>query len=207
MSVLVKIKKHGISGILKVILKKLFGTELMKFNYLKINLDYNSIQEKLKIFDLNVNELTYEDFLLGDKNEFFGEKLTVIKNRFNDPTYKCYGVVENGVLVYSAWISFQKLGLPVPSNIKLLPNEGYFEDDYCHPSYRGQGIHGKMNSYRLSKLYEFGKTECIIVIISTNKPAIKTQINSGARNLGSFTAGKIFGMPFVLLNKKKYDSQ
>jgi len=202
-----KIKKYGASGIIKAVLKKLFKTEFMKFNYLKINLDYNSIQDKLKNFDLNVKELTYEDFLLGDKNEFFGEKLTVIKKRFNDPTYKCYGVVENDVLIYSAWISLQKLGLPVKSNILLSPNQGYFEDDYCHPSYRGQGIHGKMNNYRLLKLHEFGKTECIIVIINTNIPAIKTQINSGARNLGSFVAGKIMGNPFVFLNKKKYDSQ
>lgn len=207
MDVFAKIKKYGINGILQLVLKKLFKTELMKFNYLKISLDYNSIQDKLKNFDLSVKELTYEDFLLGDKNEFFGEKLRVIKNRFNDPTYKCYGVVAKGVLVYSAWISLQKLGLPIRSNIQLLTNEGYFEDDFCHPSYRGQGIHGKMNSYRLSKLYEFGKTECIIVIVSTNTPAIKTQINSGARNLGSFTAGKICGIPFVLLNKKIYDSQ
>lgn len=206
MKLLAKIKKYGLSTVFKIILKKVFSVEIMKFHYLKIRLDYNLLQEQLKDFDLNVKELSYDDFLLGDKSQFNYKKLQIINNRFEDPTYKAYGVIDNGILIYSAWISLNKLGLPFKSNIKLEDSEGYLEDDFCHPDFRGQGIHSKMNIYRKAKLCEFGKKECIIVVLDGNFPAIQTQIKSGAKDLGSFYAGKIFGIPFVNLNKGKYDS-
>jgi hypothetical protein len=207
MKLLSKIKEYGVAGIAKVTLKKIFKIEIMKFHYLKIKLDSNEIQNQLQDFDLNVKELIYGDFLLGDKSEFYGEKLEIIKNRFEDPAYKAYGIVENEILIYSAWISLKKLGLPIKSNIMLQSTEGYLEDDFCHSSYRGRGIHGKMNMFRLLKLHELGKKECIVVILDGNSIAMKTQIKSGARDLGCFNAGKIFGIPFVALNKSKYDSQ
>lgn len=206
MKLLSKIKQHGLNGVIKIALKKAFQIEIMKFHYLKIKLDYDLLKMQLKDFDLKVKELTCNDFLLGDKSVFQGKKMEVIKKRFDDPTYKSYGIVENGVLIYSAWISLEKFGLPVKSNIKLKPTEGYLEDDFCHPAFRGQGIHSKMNIYRKVKLCEFGKEDCLITILDGNLPAINTQIKSGARDLGCFYAGKIFGISFVKLNKSKYDS-
>jgi len=207
MELITKLKKHGIKGAFNSIMQRIFQTQIMKFHYLKNTIDYEFIRQKLEDFDLNVKELTYSDFLLGDKNVFYGKKMEVLKGRFDDPTYKGYGIVENDMLIYSAWISLEKLGLPVKSNYKLNPTEGYLEDDYCHPSYRGQGIHGKMTLYRIAKLYEFGKTEYIIVVLDGNSPAINTQKKLNARDLCCFYAGRIFGIPFVELNKKKYDSR
>ncbi|MEI7663502.1 MAG: hypothetical protein WCK34_14940 [Bacteroidota bacterium] len=171
---------------------------------MKSTIEYEFLQQEVRNIDLNIRELTYDDFLLGDKNIFHGKKMEVIKQRFADPTYKGYGIVEDGLLIYSAWISMKKLGLPVKSNYLLESNEGYLEDDYCHPSFRGRGIHGKVNLYRLARLYEFGKTQCIVIILDGNTPAIKAQIKLGAQDLGCFYAGKVFGIPFVALNKKKY---
>ena len=206
MSLISKLRKHGIKGISSIVLRKIFLIEIMKFHYLKIKLDYDLLKMQLKDFDLKVKELKYNDFLLGDKSLFQGKKMEVIKKRFDDPTYKAYGIVENGVLIYSAWISLNILGLPIKSDIKLEESEGYLEDDFCHPAYRSQGIHSKMNIYRKFKLCELGKKECIIVVLDGNLPAIQTQIKSGAKDLGCFYAGKIFGIPFVNLNKSKYDS-
>lgn len=207
MQLISKIKKYGLRGVSWILLKKLFTIEIMKIHYFKIKLNHDLLKMQLKDFDLVVKELTYDDFLLGDKSVFQGKKLEVIKKRFDDPTYKSYGIVENGVLIYSAWISLEKFGLPVKSNIKLKPTEGYLEDDFCHPAFRGQGIHSKMNIYRKVKLCEFGKEDCLITILDGNLPAINTQIKSGANDLGCFYAGNIFGIPFVTLNKIKYDSQ
>jgi hypothetical protein len=207
MDIVSKLKTHGLREIFEAISVRIFHTEKMKFHYLKLTIDYEFIKQKLQNFDLNVKELTYDDFLLGDKSIFYGKKMNVIKQRFEDPTYKGYGIIENDILIYSAWISLEKLGLPIKSNFKLAPTEGYLEDDYCHPSFRGKGIHGKVNLYRLAKLYELGKTECIIIVLDGNTPAIKAQINLGARDLGCFYAIKIFGIPFVALNKKRYDSK
>ena len=200
-----KLKKYGLIGILKIVLKKGFKTEMLKFNYLKTIINPEVLQQKLKDFDLDVKELEYNDFLLGDKTVFYGRKMDIMKQRFDDPTYKGYGIIEKGVLVYSTWISLEKIGLPFKSSYILKKTEGYFEDSHCHAIARGRKLHSKMNYYCLAKLYEFGKKEAICIVIDGNLPAIKTQANSGARDLGSFYMGKIFKIPFVLLNKKKYD--
>ena len=206
MQILYKIKKYGAVGSIRIFLKKLFNVEIIKFHYLSMKLDRDLIQIQLKDFDLDVKELSYDDFLLGDQKEFNNEKLKIIKERSKDPTYIAYGIVGDNKLIYSAWISLKKLGLPVRSNILLSPTQGYFEDDFCHPAYRGLGIHGKMNIFRKSKLIDYGKTECIITVIDGNEAALKSHIKSGAQNLGCFFGGYFFGLPFVIINKQKYDS-
>lgn len=207
MDLVSKLKKHGISGAFTAISDRIFHTQVMKFHYLKTTIDFEFLQHKLQDFDLNFKELTYDDFLLGYKSVFCGKKMDLIKQRFNDPTYKAYGIVENGILVYSGWISLEKFGMPVKSNFKLKSTEGYSEDDFCHPSFRGRGMYGKMILFKLAKLYEFGKTECLAIVFEGNTSALKAQIKSGARDLGYFYIVKIFGIPFVALDKKKYDGR
>ncbi|TLU85992.1 MAG: hypothetical protein FDX30_03050 [Chlorobium sp.] len=143
--------------------------------------------------------------MLGDKTVFNRNKLEIIKKRFKDNTYIAYGIIENDVLIYSTWISLVKLGLPIKSKYILASSEGLLEDSYCHPKARGRGLHGIMNYYRLAKLYELGKKECLAIVLDGNIPAYNVQIKSGFNDLGCFYAGKILGIPFVTLNKKKYD--
>ena len=205
MELISKIKKYGLRGVSRILLKKILLIEIIKFHYLKTIINPKVLAKELQDFDLDVKELEYSDFLLGDKSVFYGKKLEVIERRFNDTTYKGYGIIENGILVYSTWISLEKLGLPFKSDYKLTNTEGYFEDSHCHINARGRKFHSKMNYYCLAKLFELGKTEGICIVIDGNFPAIKTQMKSGARDLGCFYAGKIFTIPFVTLNKKKYD--
>ena len=205
MKLMSKVKRHGVKKWISLVLQKSRIIEIIKFHYLKTIIDPAVLAEELQDFDLDVKELEYHDFLLGDKSVFYGKKLEVMKCRLMDTTYKGYGIIENGVLVYSTWISLEKLGLPFKSDYKLRNTEGYFEDSHCHIDARGRRLHSKMNYYCLAKLLEFGKTEGLCIVIDGNLPAIKTQMRSGARDLGCFYAGKIFGIPFVRLNKKKYD--
>lgn len=207
MGLIGKLKTYGAKVVLKIIFKRIFFTEILKLHYLKVKLDNEVLKEQANNLDLNVKELSYNDFLLGFSLEFNLKKLEIIKNRFKDNSYKAYGIVLENKLIYSAWISLKKIGLPIKSNIFLEESEGYLEDDFCHPDFRGKGIHTKMNIFRKLKLSELGKKECVVIIMDGNIPAIKAQLNAGAVNLGFFYAGTILGIPFVRFNKKKYDSK
>lgn len=207
MGVLAKIKQHNIKDIFNILLAKYFRTSIMKLHYLKVNIDYNKALKEINNLEFEVKELDYNDFLLGDKTIFKGDKLDLIKERCNDDTYKAYGIIKDNHLIYSTWISLEKLGLPIKTNFKLNKDEGLLEDSYTHPSERGKGLHGKMNYYRLSKLYELGKTKCVAIVLNGNKPAFKVQFKSGFRELGFFYAGKVLGLSFTTLNKEKYDNR
>lgn len=205
-----KIKKHSFIDIVKIFLSKFLKTSVMKFHYLKTNIDSDFIKSKSKEFEdieSSIKELTYDDFLLGDKTVFNEHKLQLIRERLNDKSYKSFGIISNGLLVYSTWISLEKLGLPFQSKFILNPDEGLLEDSYCHPSARGKRLHSKMNILRLKKLYEFGKKKCIVIVLDGNTPAFKVQYKSGFKNLGTFYGGKILGIPFNTLNKSKYDDR
>lgn len=207
MRLLTKIKQYAIADIIKIILAKYFKTKIMRLHYLKANIDYNNAQAEIENIEFKVIELKYEEFLLGDSTVFKGKKLDLIRERCNDHNYIAYGIVSEDMLLYSTWISLEKLGLPVRSNFKLNSDEGLLEDSYCHPSARGKGLHSKMNFYRLVKLYELGKKKCIAIVLDGNIPAFKVLLKSGFEELGVFFAGEILGIPFTTLNKKKYDNR
>ena len=201
-----KIKKYGLSGLLEFLTHKIIKTYWVDIHYLKTNINYKQISNKLKNLDLKVQKLDYDDFLLGDPNEFSEQKLRIIKRRLNSDFYHCYGLVENDKLIYSTWISLKKIGLPIVDGITdLLGNEGFLEDSYCHPSHRGKGLHSKFNLYRMAKIYELGKKNCLVFVFKGNIAALKVQLRAGFTDLGIFSVGKIFGFNFTTLNKKKFD--
>ena len=202
------IKEHSLSDIIKAVLYKCLATEWHKMHYLRLNTNYDVIEEKLKDIGLDVQPLTLDMVLHGDKSVFKGEKLELYKARLKDPAYQGYGIMENGQLIYSTWFSTENLGLPIiTKKIPLLPNEGLLEDSYCAPAARGRGLHGKMNFYRLMKLYELGKDRVIAIVLDGNVPAMKVQMKSGFEELGIFYLGRIFGIKFCTLKKVKYDER
>lgn len=198
-----KIKKLSIRNFINYLLFHLFKTRIMKFIYLSNEISIDEINQKLLDFDLDVKELCYDDFLLGDKSVFKKEKLDVIKKRCLDYSYKAYGLIENNELYYSTWISYKNLGLPIPTNIKLNNSEALLEDSYCHPSFRGRGLHSKMNMYRLKKIYESGRTKAVAIVLNGNEPALKVQKKSGFEIDETFYAGYFFGLTFNTLRKDR----
>lgn len=202
------LKGHSLGVVIKYFLSRYFATEWSKMHYLRLNSDIDVLNEKLLGFDLEVLPLTLDMVLKGDPKVFRGAKLELYKQRFKDPNYHGYGIMENGNLIYSTWFSTDNLGLPlITKRIPLLPNEGLLEDSYCAPSARGRGLHGKMNFYRLKKLHELGRDRVLAIVLDGNTPAMKVQLKSGFEELGVFYLGKIYGIKFCTLKKAKYDAK
>ena len=89
--------------------------------------------------------------------------------------------------------------------VYLMPNEGYLEDSYCDPAARGRGMHGKMNNYRIKKIYESGRNRVIAIVQDGNIPALKVQAKSGLEEIGTFWHGYVFGIKINTLKKEKFD--
>lgn len=208
MGIIEKIKKYGFVEIFRYIGRTFLGTSFHKAHYLRLNININEVNKKLEGFDLKVKELSLEDFALGDRTVFKGTKMDIYKKRFQDDTYKAYGIIEDGQLLYSTWISFHRVGMTVETNpIYLANNEGYLEDSYCAPIARGRGLHSRMNNYRIKKIYESGRNRVIAIVQHGNTPAFKVQFKSGFEDLGTFWHGTIFGIKFNTLNKEKFDGK
>ena len=63
-----------LGDICKAILSRFFATELYKMHYLRLKINIDFINEKLAVFDLDVNPLTLDMVKHGDSNIFKGEK-------------------------------------------------------------------------------------------------------------------------------------
>ena len=208
MSIVDKFKRRGLSGVWFFFCHRIIKTYLVKAHYLRLNIELAKIEKLMKGFDLDVKELTYDDFLLGNPDEFKGAKMELYKQRFQDPTYKAYGIIENGRLIYSTWISYHRMGMSIETKpVNLAPNEGYLEDSYCDPIARGRGLHGKMNNFRIQKIFESGRDRAIVIIQEGNAPAFKVQFKSGMEDIGSFYHGYILGFKVNTLKKEKFDGK
>lgn len=203
-----KSKKYGLRGIWGFFCHRIIHTYSARAHYLRLNIDSTSVEELMKDFDLDVKELTYEDFLLGDPTVFKGSKMELYRQRFQDPSYKAYGIIEKGRLIYSTWISLHRMGMSIETKpVYLAPNEGYLEDSYCDPIARGRGLHSKMNNYRIKKIYEAGKNRVIAIVQEGNVPAFKVQFHSGLEEIGSFRHGFFLGIKYNTLNKEIFDGK
>lgn len=208
MNVIEKLKYYGLRGAWNYFTHRIIKTYLVKAHYLRLNINPDKIDSLMKGFDLDVKELTFDDFLKGDPNIFNGTKMILYQKRFQDPTYKAYGIIENGCLVYSTWISFHRLGMSIETApVYLAPNEGYLEDSYCAPEARGRGFHSKMNNFRITKILESGRNRVIAIVQEGNIPAFKVQLKSGLEELGTFYHGYIFGVKVNTLKKEKFDGR
>ena len=208
MNIVNKLKKYGIIEGFRYLCRNYLGTDIHKAHYLRLIIDISALNSNLEGFDLDVKELSLKDFLLGDPNVFNKEKLRIYEDRFKDSSYKAYGIIENGKLVYSTWISLHRVGMTVETRpVFLAANEGYLEDSYCDPKARGRGFHSKMNNFRILKIYEAGKTRVIAIVQHGNTPAFKVQFKSGFEDLGCFHHGTILGIKFNTLRKNKYDNR
>lgn len=202
------IDNYSFKVIMRRVLSKFLGIKWHKMHYLRLNTDIDVIDEKLHGFDLDVLPLSIDMALKGDKTFFTEEKINLYRKRLQDPAYHGYGIMDDEKLIYSTWFSTENLGLPnITKRIPLMPNEGLLEDSYCAPSARGHGLHGKMNFYRMKKLYELGKDRVIVIVLDGNVPAMKVQMKSGFEDLGVFYLGKIFGIKFCTLKKEKFDAK
>lgn len=203
MSILEKIKQYGIRmSVLRLFKKciRTFGITYESYIYLVNNLNREFIFDKIKLYDYSdVVELSYSDFLDGDKRVFNEVKLELIKSRLSSSDYSCFGIKKNGLLIYSTWISTKEIVINSNSKyrIALNQNQALLEDSYCHPDFRGSGLHSKMNLFRIAKILETGRDQVIAIVVKENVPALKTQLKSGFKVHSSIRLIRIFNQEFV----------
>lgn len=184
------------------ILRRFFCTTINKLHYLKMEIDADKVTEEYAKITIPARELNYDDFLLGDKNIFNDAKLAIYKKRFSSGKYKAYGVMIDGKLAYSCWISLEKVGMPIETETVLLKSyEGYLEDDYCAVEFRGRGIHTQMLWFRLNELLKKGKKVAVITIMDGNMPALKPALKCGFKDMYTFYCGLIFGKKYNTIKR------
>ena len=200
--------QYGLKGFLKRSIKYLLrkiGIRFDSFFYMTLNINEKEDIKQFKDTCLpQVKLLCYEDFLLGDKDNFTNSKLNIIKQRLEDDSYLPYGILENNELIYSCWISlnkFETLGGVINNNLEH--DEGLLLDAYCSPKARGRGLHNSMNAYRIWQLYRKSKSKAIVVVLTENKPAYKSQIKVGFKTAFTYTVIIIWGKIFTNFSKKK----
>lgn len=200
-------KQYGFGGFLKRCLKfflRKMGIIMDSYYYM---IKYVSPEESKLLFDkaniTDVKILSYQDFLLGDKDVFTAKKLDVIKTRIEKGSYIPYGIVRGGHLIYSCWISFDEMETTTKClNGQLAANEALLVDDYCTPSARGKGIHTAMNAYRLWQIAQRGKEKAIVVILKENKPAFQSQLTVGFEVAFTYYVATFWGKTYTNYFKK-----
>ena len=87
--------------------------------------------------------------------------------------------------------------------MSLNGSQGLLFDAFCFPEFRGNKLHNFMNFYRLTKLSEFGKTEAVVVLLSQNTPARKSQKKAGFDCSQIVRTYSVFGKKgYYTINKK-----
>lgn len=176
-----------------------------RIHYLSRTVKLEEEVKKVDNMNFHVKALSYDDFFKGDPLFFNDRKMHLYRQRFQDASYHAYGIIHDGILVYSGWVCTEKITLPIKhKHILLKNNEGYLEDDYCHPHFRCIGIHTQMIAYRVNKLLMMGKNRIIVLVADGNLPALKALYKNGFKNVDSFYVGKIFGKRFITVNRRKY---
>lgn len=201
--------QYGFAGFIKRLIKagfRFLGVKFERYYYLVNDIDY---QKQSEIFlrkrnNREIKQLSYSDFLSGDARVFTRERLDTIKRRFEKGDYAAYGIVMDGRLIYSCWLSFGEL--ETPGNIVnglLSANECLMLDSHCVPEFRKQGLHGMMNAYRLMKGYERGKTKCVVIVLHENMPALKSQVRVEYRHVFTYYTLEIGNRAYTNFHTKK----
>lgn len=199
-----KIKLYGCWNtlyiLLKSLLKKLTTITWDKYYLLSIDLSRTNIQfndnfiiRKLTIEDYN-SEL-WKDFL------FNSNKKQKYIERFQNKNAQAYGVFIDNKLAYSCWILYGEILIKGTFSIDIPQNSGLLLDDYCLPQYRGMGIHRYAIWWRSQQIVKNGGQKCFSVVLSYNKPALKSLYKCGLRVEKSFYVYRIGTTFKCTLNK------
>lgn len=195
MSLVESYKQYGLklfSRAFKNLLRKV-GIHWESFYLLRCAIDIQSIENKmLKYNYVDVKEINLCDF--EKSNYFNSDKLKLYQNRFDSGHYSCFGIFSNDELIYSTWISWKNMNFPTFFNKTdvLNENEALLEDSFCHPNYRGKGLHSKMNLFRLKIIHQHAKEFALALVLKENTPAMKVQQKSGFILYKKITFLKIF---------------
>lgn len=187
-------KQYGLGFIprtLKSILRR-FGFLRETLLYFEKDLNSKDIEKRLSKYNYSdVRLLSLKDF---DNCDYLDDNKKILyKKRLESGDYTVFGIFKDQQLVYYSWISFKYLGLPFgfSTDVPLSKDEALLEDSFCHPNYRGNGYHAKVNVLRLKTILQKGKKKVIAIVLKGNTPAIKVQQKSGFKLKKKFILIKI----------------
>jgi len=175
------------------------GVYFETFWYLVNELDEENIKSKMRNFDYSdVRRLTVDDFKTSFHKVFNEQKLDLITKRLNNDRHKGYGIFHDGHLIYSAWISTDKIiySSSISKTTPIRSHQAILEDSYCDPDFRNKGLNTKMTLYRLSKIAEIGLTEAVSIVTVDNRPSLKTLLKCGFQRVKKISVIKILGRTF-----------
>lgn len=168
------------SLIIKTLLRKVFGIN-WKVDYL-MSKDLSVEMELPQRDDILVKEIFLSDFedpdwvsFMSSNKKLFYKKLKSIA-KFNT-----YGAFVNGKLAYTTTIAWDKVLLSDNLVFNNYGPCGFLIDSYCHPNYRGRGIHNYMNQWCLHKIASLGWKKAYVFIYEYNIPALLTQKKCGLK--------------------------
>ena len=200
MSLVEKYKQHGFINftqrlVLGIIAK--LGIRIGKWLICTQDINVANLKNIAINSEFKVKTLSYSDF--ENSNKFDSNKLRSFKLRFEKETFRAYGVFdEKQELAYYCWISLVEFQFSKNLyQMNLEDSQGLLFDAFCYSGFRGEKLHSFMNLHRLEKLSEFGKKEAVVVLLSQNTPARKSQ-----RRVG-FKCNKVI-ITYSFLGKKGY---
>jgi len=153
--------------------------------------------------EFSVKMLTYSD--CENSNKFESNKLMSFKSRFEKATFKAFGVFDDKQeLAYYCWISLKEFQFSKSLyQMSLKDSQGLLFDAFCFPEFRGRKLHSFMNFYRLKKLSELDKNEAVVVLLSQNTPARRSQKRAGFECFKIITTYSVFGKKGYFVTNKK----
>lgn len=130
--------------------------------------------------DIAIRELELNDFQNKDWRSFMtSEKMAFYENLKKRIAFNTYGAFINGSLAYVTSIVWDKIILSAKIDTADRESFGYIMDSYCHPAFRGNGVHNYMNQWCLSTIKKSGRNKAYVSVLAYNIPAIKTQKKCG----------------------------
>lgn len=172
-----KVALYGIRAVLLRAVKSLIH-KCLKFTWEKCYLmsrELDEVQPPEERDDIKVRQLTIADYENDSWYSFFSDKKTIYEKRFRDNQAKAYGAFINGELAYSTWILYGEVVLQEKILLIKSDNCALLLDSYCHPHFRGKGLHNYMNQWSLYTMKRNGMENGYVIVLSYNRPAIKTQ--------------------------------
>lgn len=183
-----KLKLYGWHGtllvIVKTIIRKLTGFSWDKYYLMARVMDgLPSLPDK----PFTVRKLTLADYENPSWTSFLdADKKRLYIERFANPNAKAYGAFVDGQLAFSSWIVGGELEIAEDLRIPMPDRCVLFMDTYCHPAYRGRGLHKFLIKWRLNHSSKIGAKKCYTIIHSCNKTSLKNQLKCGMEVERSF---------------------
>lgn len=191
-------KRTTVMIAVKAILRKIFGIGWQKYYLMSHSLE--DVCPPPERSDIEIRELTLSDY----ENELWKDFLTEEKRvlyeaRFKDSHAHAYGAFFDGTLAYSTWILYEKVIFSETETLLQSSDCALLLDTYCHPRFRGCGIHNYMNQWRLCKIKLCGMKKAYVIVLSYNRPAVKTQLKCGMEVEKTFYSFRVYKKKIIKL--------